>query len=110
MSEEIENNFKGLYDTSKTTFITDRTEPTHYYEPMVKTAKIKNVSYSINFDKKELYKQIEELQQKVEQLEKVLTYLEKYFSFKEEYEYSELVRQVKESNIEWLEKGIKNYE
>ena len=27
-------------------------------------------SYSINFDKKELYKQIEDLQQKVEQLEK----------------------------------------
>ena len=70
MSEEINKNFKGLYDTSKTTIITDRTEPTHFYEPEVKTPRIKNVSYSINFDKKELYKQIEDLQQKVEQLEK----------------------------------------
>ena len=69
MSEEINKNFKGLYDTSKTTFTTDRTEPTHFYEPEVKTPRIKNVSYSINFDKKELYKQIEDLQQKVEQLE-----------------------------------------
>ena len=72
MSKEINKNFKGLYDTSKTTFITDRTEPTHFYEPEVKTPRIKNVSYSINFDKKELYKQIDDLQQKVDQLEKEL--------------------------------------
>ncbi len=70
MSEEINKNFKGLYDTSKTTFITDRTEPTRFYEPEAKTPRIKNVSYSINFDKKELYKAIKDLQQKVEQLEK----------------------------------------
>ena len=71
MSEKINKNFKGLYDTSKTTFITDRTEPTRFYEPEVKTPRIKNVSYSINFDKKELYKQIDDLQQKVEQLENI---------------------------------------
>ena len=71
MSEKINKNFKGLYDTSKTTFITDRTEPTRFYEPEVKTPRIKNVSYSINFDKKELYKQIDDLQQKVEQLESI---------------------------------------
>ena len=75
MSEEINKNFKGLYDTSKTTFITDRTEPTRFYEPEVKTPRIKNVSYSINFDKKELYKQIDDLQQKVKQLENENEYL-----------------------------------
>lgn len=83
MSEKINKNFKGLYDTSKTTFITDRTEPTHFYEPEVKTPRIKNVSYSINFDKKELYKQIEDLQQKVEQLENIRKEAIEYVKSKE---------------------------
>ena len=78
MSEKINKNFKGLYDTSKTTFITDRTEPTRFYEPEVKTPRIKNVSYSINFDKKELYKQIDDLQQKVEQLESIRKEIKEY--------------------------------
>lgn len=87
MSEEINKKFKGLYDTSKTTFITDRTEPTYFYEPEAKTPRIKNVSYSINFDKKELYKQIECLQQKVEQLESMRKEAIEYVKDKQKIQY-----------------------
>lgn len=72
MSEEINNKFKGLYDTSKTSFITDKTEPTHFYEPEVKTARIKNMHYSINFDKKELLKQVEQLRQERDKYKSIL--------------------------------------
>ena len=40
----------------------------------------------------------------VYRLKKGFEYLEKYFHDRQDYEYTELIRQVKEANIEWLEK------
>lgn len=66
----MNNKFKGLYDTEGTSFISDKVEPINYYEPTIKTAKIQNHTYSINFDKTELYKEIEKLQQELQDIKK----------------------------------------
>ena len=42
----------------------------------------------------------------IERLNKVLKYLELYFSNREDYELSQLVRDTKQANIEWLDKAI----
>lgn len=48
----------------------------------------------------------EKAQKEIDRLNKVLKYLEKHFQEKEEYENAELVRQLKEANIEWLENAL----
>lgn len=68
----MNNKFKGLYDTEGTSFISDKVEPINYYEPTIKTAKIQNHTYSINFDKTELYKEIENLQQELQRKDNII--------------------------------------
>ncbi len=41
-----------------------------------------------------------------DRLNKVLKYIEKHFQEREEYENAELVRQLKEVNVEWLENAL----
>lgn len=50
------------------------------------------------------------LGKEIERLNKVLIYLEKYFSEREYYEFAQLVRETKKTNIEWLEGAVKDYE
>lgn len=71
----MNNKFKGLYDTEKTTFITYKTEPINYYEPTIKTPRIQNHTYSINFDKTELYKEIDDLKQELQRKDNIINEL-----------------------------------
>ena len=50
--------------------------------------------------------QNDNLHNKNYKLNKGFDYLEKYFHDRQDYEYAELVRQVKYSNIEWLVNGL----
>ena len=74
----MNNKFKGLYDTEGTSFISDKVEPINYYEPAIKTPRIQNHTYSINFDKTELYKEIEKLQQELQRKDNNWNELKKY--------------------------------
>ena len=78
----MNNKFKGLYHTEKTTFITDKTEPINYYEPIIKTPKIQNYTYSINFDKTELYKEIANLQQELQRKDNIINDLKNFLNGK----------------------------
>ena len=73
------------------------------YDKLVRT--YENCRWFI--DNWEQFEQNVEYQKKeIDRLNKVLKYLEKYFQEKEEYENAELVRQLKEANIEWLENAL----
>ena len=116
----MNNKFKGLYDTEKTTFITDKTEPINYYEPTIKTTGVQNHTYSINFDKTELYKEIEKLQQELKRKDKEIKHLKSelecyenglYFSSEVEELQDKLDRKdnIIKSLISYLETQINDY-
>lgn len=77
----MNNRFKGLYDTEGTSFISDKVEPINYYEPATKTPRIQNHNYSINFDKTELYKEIETLQQELQRKDNIINELKKWLNY-----------------------------
>ena len=77
----MNNKFKGIYDTEGTSFISDKVEPINYYEPTIKTAKIQNHTYSINFDKTELYKEIERLQQELQRKDNIIKDIKEFIEF-----------------------------
>lgn len=58
------------------------------------------------FGYNECAKLLYEKEQELDRLNKVLKYLEKHFQEREEYENAELVRQLKEVNVEWLENAL----
>lgn len=53
-----------------------------------------------------LYNKLQEKDKELDRLNKCFIYLEKHFSKRQQYEDAEIVRQLKEANIEWLNQGI----
>ena len=66
-----------------------------------------NEEYSIEEDLEETMQCLKKANKEIERLNNIITYLEQYFNKREDYRYSQLVRETKEANIEWLKNAIK---
>jgi len=64
----------------------DFIEPINYYEPTIKTAKIQSNTYSIKFNHKELYKEIERLQQELQRKDNIINELKEELEFELQFQ------------------------